>query len=198
MLAGGDEIAFNAMMAPVVMADDREAMPHLLRGLGKGLPVGARARRIAAALADPGGKTRSLSAHCEVGARLATGMGLPPEVTASLANAYERWNGGGLPAGLEGEEVPLATRMVVMARDIDLWFALAGWDETRRVLLRRRGRAYDPAVVDAFVAGGRRWPDELAGVDPWEAVLDAEPAPVATVAADGLGTRWRPSPTLPT
>src|SRR4051812_12287228 len=33
-LAGGDDVSFNATMAPVVMADDREAMPHLLRHLG--------------------------------------------------------------------------------------------------------------------------------------------------------------------
>jgi HD-GYP domain-containing protein (c-di-GMP phosphodiesterase class II) len=188
VLVGGDEIAFNATMAPVVMAEDREAVPHLLRSIGKGLPMRARAGRIAAALSDPGGKARSLSAHCEVGARLATRMGLPPEVTTSLAHAYERWDGRGLPAGLEGDEVPLAIRVVMVARDVDLWFALAGWDETRRVLLRRRGRAYDPAVVDAFVAGGPGWLDELAGVDPWEAVLDAEPAPVATVVAGGLDT----------
>jgi hypothetical protein len=29
VLAGGDEIVFNAAMAAVVMADDREAVPHL-------------------------------------------------------------------------------------------------------------------------------------------------------------------------
>lgn len=186
VLAGGHEMAFNATMAPVVMADDREAVPHLLRSLGKGLPMRARAGRIAAALSDPGGKARSLSAHCEVGARLATRMGLPSEVTTSLAHAYERWDGRGLPAGLEGDEVPLATRVVVVARDVDLWFGLAGWDETRRVLLRRRGRAYDPAVVDVFVGGGPGWLEELADVDPWDAVLEAEPAPVATLAVAGL------------
>src|SRR5437763_13692287 len=66
VLAGGDEIAFNAAMAPVVMADDREAVPHLVRHLGENLSLGRRAGRVAAALSDPGGKARSLSSHCEV------------------------------------------------------------------------------------------------------------------------------------
>jgi len=34
-MAGGDEIAFNAAMAPVVMAADRQALPHLLRHLAE-------------------------------------------------------------------------------------------------------------------------------------------------------------------
>jgi len=68
---GGDEIAFNAVMAPMVMADDREAVPHLIRHLGEDLRFVRRAGRVAAALSDPGGKGRSLAAHCEVGARLA-------------------------------------------------------------------------------------------------------------------------------
>jgi HD-GYP domain-containing protein (c-di-GMP phosphodiesterase class II) len=42
------------------------------------------------------------------------------------------------------------------------------------VLTRRRGRAYDPEVVDAFLAGGRAWLDELERVDPWDAVVTAE------------------------
>ena len=49
----------------------------------------------------------------------------------------------------------------------------------------RRGRGYDPAVVDALLADGERWLAEI-GDDPCAAVLDAEPAPVLTIAADEL------------
>ncbi|MDP9073941.1 MAG: LuxR family transcriptional regulator, partial [Actinomycetota bacterium] len=134
VLAGGDEIAFNQAMAPVVMADDREAVPHLVRHLGEGLPLARRAGRVASALSDPGAKRRSLSGHCEVAARLATRIGLPAEVTAALAHAYERWDGKGLPEGLAGDEVPLAIRVAVVARDVDVWSARPQLGETGAML----------------------------------------------------------------
>ena len=181
VLAGGDEIAFNAAMAPVVMADDREALPHLLRHLGEDLPLHRRVRRVAAAVSDPGGKARSLSQHCEVGARLAARMGLPADVVRGVAHAYERWDGKGLPAGLAGDQVPLATRIAIVARDVDITYARSGIGDVRRVLEHRRGRAYDPAAADAFLAGSEAWLDDIDARDPWDAVLDAEPAPVAEV-----------------
>ncbi len=181
VLAGGDEIAFNAAMAPVVMADDREAVPHLIRHLGEGLPLRRRAGRIAAAMSDPGGKARSLSSHCEVGARLATRLGLSSEVVDGVAHAYERWDGKGLPAGLAGDDIPLATRLAVVARDVDVAHAHGGTDEVRRTLQRRRGRAFDPAVADAFLAEGAGWLEDLERLDPWDTVIEAEPAPIVEV-----------------
>jgi hypothetical protein len=185
-LAGGDEIAFNAAMAPVVMANDREAVPHLVRHLGEGLPLARRLGRIGAALADPGGKARSLSAHCEVGARLAARIGLPPDVTTAVAHGYERWDGKGLPDGLAGGEVPVAVRVAVVARDVDVWFAKAGWEATAEMIRRRRGFAYEPRVADVFVAHGFGWLEQLERLDPWDAVLAAEPAPVAEIGTDQL------------
>lgn len=186
VLAGGDEIVFNAAMAAVVMADDREAVPHLLRHLGQDLSLTRRIGRIASALSDPGGKARSLSSHCEVGARLATRIGLPDGVVKGVAHGYERWDGKGLPDGLAGEEIPMATRIAIVARDVDVASASSGIDEVRRVLERRRGRAYDPAVADVFAAGSEAWLDEIAAIDPWDAVLDAEPVPVVEVVESRL------------
>lgn len=185
-LAGGDEIAFNAAMAPIAMADDRDAVPHLVRHLGEGLPLAPRIGRVVAALSDPGGMARSLSQHCEVGARFAVRIGLPADVVYALAHAYERWDGKGAPSGLAGDAVPLATRVAVVARDVDLMCRAGGMDRTRDLLLRRRGHAYDPAVVDVFTAAGAEWIDELDRIDPWEAVLDAEPRPVLEVGEGAL------------
>lgn len=186
VLAGGDEIAFNAAMAPMVMADDREAVPHLVRHLGEGLPLTRRVGRVAAALSDPGGKRRSLSAHCEVGARLSVRMGLPAEVTASLAHAYERWDGKGLPDGLAGDDIPVAMRLAVVARDVEVWRARSGMDEALTRLTRGRGRAYGPAVVDVFTAGGRSWLADLDGMDVWDKIVEAEGDAPVVIGGDRL------------
>ncbi len=50
----------------------------------------------------------------------------------------------------------------------------------------RRGRAYDPAVVDAFERVGPDVLSELDGGDEWETALAREPAPVTTVAPERL------------
>lgn len=185
-VAGGDEVSLNRAMASVVMADDREALPRLVRSVGAGLAAPTRARLLVAALTDPGGKARTLTAHCEVGARLAARIGLPERVTHSLAHGYERWDGKGLPSGLAGTAIPLAVRLAVAARDLDLWSRVEGPAEATAMLRRRRGRAYDPEVVDVLVAEGPAWIAELDAVDPWDLMLSLEPAPEARVGAEGL------------
>jgi len=184
-LAGGDDLAFNETMAPMLMGQSVEATRYFVRHLGEELSVRDRAGRVVRALADPGASARSLSQHCEVGARLATRLGVGDGVCVALAHAYERWDGRGAPAGLAGDDVPVAVRVVTVARDVELWSRRADWPATTAVLSQRRGRAYEPAVVDALLADGERWLAE-AGDDVGAMVLDAEPTPVLTIGASGL------------
>jgi hypothetical protein len=145
-LAGGDGITFLAAMGPVVMGGPGEAVTTLVRTVGRGRSPARRAGLVARALGNPKGAARSLTAHCEVGARLATRLGLGDGVVQGLAHAYERWDGRGLPDRLAGDAVPIAVRIAVVARDAVLWQRIAGTDAAVEVLLRRRGRAYDPTV----------------------------------------------------
>ncbi|MDQ4096485.1 MAG: LuxR C-terminal-related transcriptional regulator, partial [Actinomycetota bacterium] len=181
VVAGGDDVAFNSVFAPMLNAQPVESLRFFVRHLGEDLPVGRRIALVARALSDPGAGRRSLSAHCEAAARLAGRLGMPDSVRDSLAHAYERWDGKGYPEGLSGEAVPVAIRVVAAARDTELWVREAGWTTAAEVLAHRRGRAYDPAVVDALSADGEQW---LAGMghDLGATVLDAEPAPALTIA----------------
>ena len=182
-LAGGDHIALMAAMGPTTMGSTAEDVRALVRSLGRGLPVQRRAALVARALADPRASERSLTAHCEVGARLAARLGLGEGVVDALSHAYERWDGRGLPDGLSGPAIPLPVRVVVVARDAVLWHRMAGDEATRDVLRRRRGRAYDPAVVDVVLATGL--PAD-AGGSVWDDVLRAEPEPVRRLDPPGL------------
>jgi HD-GYP domain-containing protein (c-di-GMP phosphodiesterase class II) len=184
VLAGGDDVAFNATMAPMLAARSGEGVRFFVWHLAEDLPVHRRVGRVARALADPAMERRSLSGHCEVAARLGSRLGLPDDVVGALAHAYERWDGKGYPSGLAGEDVPIAIRVVGAARDAELW-SRAGWGIAAEVLADRRGRAHDPAVVDALIGGGERWLAEV-GEDAYGAVLDAEPAPMRTIGADDV------------
>ncbi len=71
---------------------------------------------------------------------------------------HERWDGSGYPAGLAGDAIPIAGRIVAVA---DVFDALThsrpykrAWpmDEALAELRRQRGRQFDPEVIDAFLA----------------------------------------------
>jgi HD-GYP domain-containing protein (c-di-GMP phosphodiesterase class II)/DNA-binding CsgD family transcriptional regulator len=184
IMAGGDDRAINAAMAPVLMGSSREMMGQFVRSVGPRQPRMRRVRLVAKGLADPKGMERSLSTHCEVAAMLARRAGLEQPVVDALAHAYERWDGKGFPARLKGDAIPLAVRIAVVARDADL-AGMAG-DDPREWQHERRGRAYDPAVVEAFERVGAGVLSELAGGDEWETALAAEPEPVTVVGPDTL------------
>lgn len=70
---------------------------------------------------------------------------------------HERWNGSGYPDGLEGEEIPLAARIVSVA---DVYDALTTkrvykeafpHEEAIRLIVEGRGTQFDPRIVDAFL-----------------------------------------------
>jgi HD-GYP domain-containing protein (c-di-GMP phosphodiesterase class II) len=187
VLAGGDDLRFNSVMGPMLNASPGQRMRFFLHHLADDLPPRQRLGRVAAAVADPSGGDVSLAQHCEVAERLATRIGLPHDVCRSLAHAYERWDGKGSPARLSGADVPMAVRVVTVARDAELWATGRGWPATAEMLRARRGHAYDPAVVDAFLEGGEAWRGSI-GDDPCAAVLAAEPDPPVTLPADHLDT----------
>jgi HD-GYP domain-containing protein (c-di-GMP phosphodiesterase class II) len=167
-IAGDDELGFMASFAPSHMGSRGEIMLGVIRSVGKGKPAHKRARLAAAALIAGEGED-GLAAHCEVGTMLAERLGLDDEVILGLRNAYERWDGRG-PYGLSGDEIPFQVRIAMVSRDADL-IARMGEDVPSR-LLQRRGKAYDPEVVDAFIRLAPRFRE----VD-WDEVIGAEPEP---------------------
>jgi len=71
---------------------------------------------------------------------------------------HERWDGSGYPHGLARDEIPLAGRLVAV---VDVFDALVSKrphraaltpEEAAAELRRGRGVAFDPAIVDAYLA----------------------------------------------
>ena len=80
---------------------------------------------------------------------------------------HERWDGGGYPHGLKGEEIPRAARLFSV---VDVWDALrtnrpyrAAWAEARvhDYIRHEAGKAFDPAAVELFFRALREAPDNL-------------------------------------
>ena len=57
---------------------------------------------------------KSMRAHPEAGAALLETCPAPAEVLEIVRSHHERWDGGGYPDGLAGEEIPLGARIIAV------------------------------------------------------------------------------------
>ena len=186
--AGGDEIRFQAGMLGVgIGSQPAEDMRHLVRRLADDRPLPERARRVAGLVAGGQRKFERMAANlCEGGALLAGRLRLPEPVAAALGQFFERWDGKGMPGRVAGDAMSRPMRVVHVAHDLVGIARVHDRATATAALERRRGRAYDPAVVDAALAD----PGALlrSAPDAWERVLAAEPEPVATLARAELAS----------
>ena len=78
------------------------------------------------------------------------------EVARLVRASHERWDGGGYPDALAGEEIPLGARMVAICdafsamRQDRPYGEVLGEDEALDELRRGAGTQFDPALVAAF------------------------------------------------
>jgi response regulator RpfG family c-di-GMP phosphodiesterase len=122
-------------------------------------------------------------AHSERGARILT---IVPELrnVADLVRFHrENFDGAGSPRGLEGDQIPLACRIIRVADEYDLLTqprsepTRINHDEAMRFLGERAGTEFDPRVVKAM------WQLSPGDIEPND--LDAAPDQV------GMANAWR-------
>lgn len=71
---------------------------------------------------------------------------------------HEKWDGTGYPNGLRGEQIPLEARMMALADVYDALISRRRYKEpfsyadAEEIITEGRGKHFDPALVDAFVA----------------------------------------------
>jgi HD-GYP domain-containing protein (c-di-GMP phosphodiesterase class II) len=190
---GGDEIRFQSGVQVLGPASEpTEDLPYLARHLADDRPLPERARLVAKMLTGGKGQFEQMAANlCEGGRMLAQHLHLPDEVARALGQFTERWDGKGFPGNAEGEEISKPLRIVRVAHDL---VAIAHARDLAAAVLalnRRRGRGYDPQVVDAALAELESLLRAADLPDAWERALAAEPTPVATISRAGLASLAR-------
>jgi putative two-component system response regulator len=98
--------------------------------------------------------------HAELGHRLLQGSSIDVlEHAATIAwTHHERFDGNGYPRGLVGEDIPLIGRIAGVADVFDalttdrVYRSATSAEDAAAMLGAERGRQFDPAVVDAFLA----------------------------------------------
>ncbi len=95
--------------------------------------------------------------HATIGADILSSIEFPYPVVPIVRHHHEFWNGGGYPAGLKGEEIPIGARILSV---VDCFDALTS-DRPYRprmtsadaiaILRDRSGLNYEPRIVERFL-----------------------------------------------
>jgi HD-GYP domain-containing protein (c-di-GMP phosphodiesterase class II) len=172
----GDEIAVRGEMLPAFFGSRAEIFIAIARKIRADEPLRWRVAALARAVVQlKKAFNKGAAGHCEVTQAYALRLGLGSEIQLALGDVFERWDGKGFPRGRRGEDVPLPVRLMQVAEDADLQYAIGGLERSVAVVRERAGSAFDPAIADVFC---RNAPELLAGLDVpslWDAAVAAEP-----------------------
>jgi HD-GYP domain-containing protein (c-di-GMP phosphodiesterase class II) len=176
--AFGDDRAHKAAYSLVDAGRPAEIVSYLWRNVYPAAPTPQRLRAFAAALAaGPGFARVNLRGHCEVGERLGERLRLPRRVCEGLWFVFERWDGKGMPAGVEGERIPVAARILHAARDASAFATAGGVDMVEAMADRCAGTSLDPEMAVLLRDHAAELFGRVGTVDAWEWVVEAEPRP---------------------
>ncbi|MGH9006888.1 MAG: HD domain-containing phosphohydrolase [Acidimicrobiales bacterium] len=116
-----------------------------------------------------------MNSHCQSTSELAERLGLGNEVRDPLLQAFERWDGKGVPGSVGASDLTEAARVVHLANNIEFFERTVGLDGALEVARQRRGTQFDPSLVDCFLG---RHEEILEGVDEigtWDEVIALDP-----------------------
>lgn len=97
-----------------------------------------------------------IESHVTIGYQMLSGVCFLREALPAIRGHHERWDGGGYPDGLAGDEIPRHARLLAVADTYDAItsdrpyrLALPAEEAGRRIRAEA-GTQFDPAAVDAF------------------------------------------------
>lgn len=95
--------------------------------------------------------------HPEIGQRILAEVPGFENVASAVRHEHERWDGSGYPDGLAGEQIPLASRIVLACDAYHVMLTERPWSDARSELAARQelracsGTQFDPRVVAAIL-----------------------------------------------
>ncbi len=117
-----------------------------------------------------------IETRCHRGAQIARQLRFDEAVALGIHSLDEHWDGGGRPARLRGQAIPLYARIALLAQVVDVFRTAEGPEAALREARSRSGKWFDPALVAVL---------ERVGADPafW-AQLDAPDLDAAVFALE--------------
>ena len=128
--------------------------------------------------------------RCTKGAEMVRQLGWAEPAAAAVLSLDEHWNGSGRPRGLKGEEIPLLSRIALLSQTVEIFWRRGGGRAAETVLRQRRGKWFDPVLVDLVLAhaGGAKLWRQLGEITHPEHVgyLDPEPRIIPSGSLDDM------------
>ena len=138
-----------------------ESVQYALSHVAVGKPFLER-MRVLFRLALNGTHARDVTTiRCEQGSSMARLMGLSEATAFGIRNLDEHWDGLGKPQGLRRKEIPLLSRIMLLAQTLEV-FLVSGGHAAVEIANRRSGKWFDPALVKAVNSLAKRnelWTD---------------------------------------
>jgi HD-GYP domain-containing protein (c-di-GMP phosphodiesterase class II) len=170
-------------MAHVDKASPIEMLGGASRGFAKGRSRLQRARTVAGFMfRAPAVVPRIFAARCEVSVVLGRRLGLSEAAVRALDEAYERYDGKGVPRGHRGESLSPLTGVLAVSEWMAMFLPLPGGEQLAFDALKQRaGGEFDPKVVRALDGAREEVLGPARRAAPLSSLLDAEPRPFRTV-----------------
>lgn len=180
----GDDTALKGEFRQIDSGRPLPRAAFMLRHIGSGRPMLERAKVGIAFLGDGRRAAEEMiENHWLATNEFATQLGLGPEVSESLYQTFERWDGKGVPAEARQNGISVTARLVNLADVVEVYYRAGGVQAAIAVARERSGTQFDPALVDLFCDEAPALFDQLDSLASWDAVIKAEPA-LAVVLTD--------------
>jgi putative nucleotidyltransferase with HDIG domain len=167
-LYGHDDQAVKRTLRAIDHRKPIAVLGHAIRNTEPGggwAGAASRVRRFAGLLRNGASSARELNTiRCDRGADIARMVGLDERGVDGIRSINEHWDGGGIPDGIAGEEIPLLARIMSIAQAVEVELTRGGAQHALEVLQSRAGTWFDPSLAADLVLAASA-PDFWEGLD---------------------------------
>jgi putative nucleotidyltransferase with HDIG domain len=163
---------------------------HSARAVAQLKPVPPSYRTIRARLGSllgrGGNRSRPpalLLSRAERGESMALRMGFSTATADAIRHIDEHWDGTGIPEGRIGHEIPVFSRIILLAQTLDAFHVQRGLPAAMKMLRERSGFWFDPNLVRV----ARSWREDI---DWWKALQSPDVTAMALASEPEQHTRF--------
>lgn len=93
-----------------------------------------------------------IQTRCTRGADIARQLRFPDAVALGIHSLDEHWDGNGRPEGRVADNIPLYSRIALLAQVVDIFNCSQGREAAESEVRERSGSWFDPALCEAFLS----------------------------------------------
>jgi putative nucleotidyltransferase with HDIG domain len=169
----------------VLSADSPESQPR--RGMGALSSRALNAFKLAGGnllkRKGPASVQSRLVTRAERGESMALRMGFSTATADAIRHIDEHWNGTGIPDRRIGHEIPLFSRIILLAQTLDAFYTQRGLLAAMKMIRERSNEWFDPQLVRI----ARSWREDI---DWWESLQSPDATAMAVAVEPQQHTRY--------